>query len=89
MTSPAARRGAADPTACRSCGAQIVFARMSSGKRSPFQLDDDGEWIIIDGVASHQGKAPWRDIGEKPGVPRYTSHFATCPQATSWRGARK
>lgn len=68
-------------SSCRSCSKAIVFARMSSGKMAPFESDADGEWIIVDGAASHQGKAPehW------DAVPRYTSHFAKCPAATSWR----
>jgi len=40
---------------CRSCGAEVVWVVMPSGKRPPFNKD---------------------------GV----SHFATCPQSTSWKG---
>lgn len=71
---------------CKSCGADVLFARHErTGKWMPFQLDESaGEWIIVDGSASHQGKAPehWGS------VPRYTSHFATCPQAGRWRRAK-
>lgn len=68
---------------CRSCGAAVVWARMAtSGKLSPFQLDEAGEWVIVDEVASHQGRAP---EGIDPAAPRFTSHFSTCPNAGTWR----
>ena len=72
-------------TRCRSCGKEIVFARMAtSGKSAPFERDEAGEWIVVDGVASHQGKAPENQPTEST-VPRWTSHFARCAQAASWR----
>lgn len=42
------------PSACRSCGASVMWVLTKRGKRAP--LNPDG-----------------------------TSHFATCPQAASWR----
>ncbi len=70
-------------SACRSCGATVVWARMAtSGKLSPFQPDEAGEWVIVDEVASHQGKVP---EGLDAAAPRYMSHFATCPHHGMWR----
>ncbi|HKP08323.1 MAG TPA: hypothetical protein VJU58_13805 [Microbacterium sp.] len=60
------------------CGALIVLATMErSGKRAPFELDADGEWTILDGIASHQGKAPAWTPPERC-VPRWSSHFERC-----------
>jgi len=72
-------------TKCRSCGKEIVFAVMaSSGKKAPFERDDAGEWVLINGTASHQGKAPAHQPAENT-VPRWTSHFARCAYASTWR----
>ena len=72
-------------SACRSCSAEITFARMAtSGKMSPFERDDAGEWVIVGGIASHQGKAPDPPI-PTAAVQRWTSHFARCAQAAKWR----
>jgi hypothetical protein len=62
---------------CRSCGVAIVWAVMLTGKRAPFVEDAKGEWSIVDGRAVRGGDGA-----------RYTSHFANCPQASQWRGAR-
>lgn len=65
------------PSTCRSCGAAIVWA---TSERT-------GEWVITDGKASHQGKAP-ASYGTEYTLPRYKSHFADCPQAEQWRRPR-
>jgi hypothetical protein len=80
-------RSGRPPETCRSCDTPIVFARMvTSGKWAPFERDDAaGEWIIVDGHASHQGKAPRLDDDGNAPVPRFTSHFAACPHAGKWR----
>jgi hypothetical protein len=74
-------------TSCRSCKAAIVFARSATtGKLMPFELDDaKGDWSLVNGVASHVGKAPAAAIAGVDPVPRYTSHFARCPAASEWR----
>lgn len=72
-----------------SCKADIVFAIMySSGKTSPFEIDDAGEWVIANGIAKHAGPpAVQSDLfakaEDKP--QRWTSHFALCKQAPKWR----
>ena len=76
-------------TRCRKCRAQIVFAVMyTTGKSSPFQLDDVGEWEIANGVARHVGKLgvqPDLFAGAASKVQRWTSHFAACPFADEFR----
>ena len=76
---------------CKSCGKSISFAKTTGGRVAPFELDPQGEWEIgDDGIARHVGppdapssleSAP---LLEKP-PSRWTSHFARCPQAKSWR----
>lgn len=68
---------------CRSCGAEIVWAITTSGKRMPIDaapvpngnvtLRDDG------------GDAPTALVG-KGGT--HVSHYATCSEAKQWRKPR-
>lgn len=83
---PVLHRGIGAPAACRSCGGPIVFARSrATGKTMPFEADQmRGEWVLVNGEAIHEGAPPRGDTPGDP-VPRYTSHFATCPQAGQWR----
>jgi hypothetical protein len=62
---------------CRSCGAEVIWARTRIGKLSPMQLDARGTWVIVDGVARTM------DLGDEG--PYYSSHFSTCPDAGGWR----
>lgn len=71
------------PGHCRSCGASIVFASTTGGKVGPFQPDQRGEWAIAGGIATHAGGQ--LELLATAVAPRYTSHFATCPQADQWR----
>lgn len=74
---------------CKSCGAAIVFAYTTAGKKAPFQADDAGEWILENGTARHIGPRPQQlELGGAPGPQRYTSHFSSCPQASTWRGKK-
>ncbi len=72
---------------CRSCGKSLVFARSArTGKLMPFERDDAaGEWSIVNGSASHVGKAPAVAVAGVESLPRWTSHFARCPDAKAWR----
>lgn len=84
---PILHRGIGTPTKCRSCKASIVFAVMYvSGKRAPFQLDDQGEYVLENGTAKHIGKPPVQpDLFATDKPQRYTAHFAVCPNAADWR----
>jgi hypothetical protein len=61
---------------CESCGAQIIWAvSKSTGNRMPLDaepVNQRGLFVIDNGYAI------------KP-RPVHKSHFATCPQAESWR----
>lgn len=86
---PVLHRGVGAHTKCRSCKADIVFALVySSGKNTPFQKDDQGEWILENGIAKHAGPlAVQADLfaASADSVQRWTSHFSVCPQGDQWR----
>lgn len=75
-------------TACRSCGAEIFWATTAAGRAMPIDPTPtpDGNVIIqrrdgrIGATVLAAGAAP-----ASPQEPRYTSHFATCPNASSHR----
>lgn len=75
----------ATDTACRSCGAPVVWRLTPSGKRMPVDPVPTGDGtVVIDGakaIALSADALADLDAWE----PRYTSHFATCPQADAWR----
>jgi hypothetical protein len=72
---------------CNTCHAPIIWAvHQTSGKRMPMQRDAAGTFTVDgDGIARHEGKAPDPPIAGVTTVQRYSSHFATCPQAPAWR----
>ena len=68
---------------CRSCGAAIRWVEMEkSGKKMPLDavpVEDGLIWIF--GGKGHTG-----DVAPAMGsMDRYTSHFATCPNAKRHR----
>ena len=73
---------------CKSCGAEIKWIRMKSGKRMPadekpitYRADLKGDLVLItpDGRVA---RAVFDPEADKLG---YTSHFATCPNANHFR----
>jgi hypothetical protein len=74
---------------CRSCGAAVIWAHTTAGKKSPFVVDLDGTFTIENGVARHAGPPPKQlELGGTPAEPRYKSHFADCADAPTWRKGR-
>jgi hypothetical protein len=71
-------------SACRSCGAEIEWARTESGKLIPLDVGEveDGNLVIEGGVARV------RRGGLDADLPRRRSHFARCPFARQHRKAR-
>ena len=65
------------PSQCRSCGAPITWAELTSGKRHPF----DGEIVAV----RMQGSVLDGRVIEHVDTSVTTSHFATCPDAKDWR----
>lgn len=74
---------------CKSCGAATRWARTANKRLMPLnpepiaggniRLDEDGSCEVLSGDAlkTHRGE-----------MPLYTSHFATCPGASSHRKAK-
>ena len=74
---------------CRSCKAQVEWAYTLGGKKAPFELDEKGEYVLENGTARHVGPPPQQlELGAGPQPQHYTNHFATCPQASDWRGKK-
>lgn len=72
-------------SACRSCEAEILWGTTSGGKAMPLDAKPDakGDWVLIKGQI--QRATPDDDRLHRP---RYTSHFATCPDHAGWRKSR-
>ena len=80
---------------CRGCGKPIGFIKTVYGKTIPVDPDafiyipgHDGcdTFINADGTTERGWKAPYPAKDTKTG---YISHFATCPEADSFRRPRK
>lgn len=79
---------------CRSCHAEILWARTETGKRMPLDADP-----IADAIAETRGLFVLRDRHSAEGPlaiaawglegtePHYRSHFASCPDAAKHRRA--
>ena len=66
---------------CRSCGAEVVWAVMDSGKRMPFDALRDPE-----NGTHHLERENGRVVAARPKHGGdHVSHFATCPDAKKWR----
>lgn len=68
---------------CRSCQAPIRWKLTEAGKRMPIDRDPvpDGNVVLLDGDRVHVLHAD--EVADD--VPRYVSHFATCPNARGHR----
>lgn len=67
---------------CNSCGAELLWVRTEAGKATPLdaQPTDNGNIAVVDGVAH-----VCYDLLDDDAGLRYTSHFATCPDAKEHR----
>jgi hypothetical protein len=67
---------------CRSCRAPVRWVETTSGKRMP--LDPENTWPYGNVIILHEDVA--KVLGMPPSQgPSYTSHFATCPNASTHR----
>lgn len=75
---------------CRSCDAPIFYA-LSVKNRRPMPIDSipdpNGNLLVRQGKQSTNLYAQV-DTSKEGDEERYTSHFATCPQANEWRNDR-
>lgn len=69
-------------SACRSCGAPIVFVRTTKGEWMPVNPKPrpGGNVELVNGVA--------QVVAPSPEVKRYTSHHSDCPNANGHRKER-
>jgi hypothetical protein len=77
-------------TTCRSCGAEIVFARTREGRLMPVDAHPHPAGTVT--LEWDPASGEWRAIlgGQpSPGTPMHRPHFATCPAAAEWRRPRR
>jgi hypothetical protein len=80
-------------SACRSCGAAIVWAVTPEGRRMPVDADPvDGGNVLLAPAVEPGGSPTATVVGKRvqPSLfgddgPRYVSHFATCPDSAKHR----
>ena len=79
---------------CRSCGAEITWAKTSKGRDMPLQEDASGEYVIVPprNVSDPSRAVRITDPEFKVQIEeqlrqgrRFISHFAACPEADTWR----
>lgn len=71
---------------CRSCEALIIWATSpTTGKSIPLDAEPtpNGNLVLVGGEARVYTEEDARLARD-----RHTSHFATCPDAGSWRGKK-
>lgn len=86
-------KAAPQSTLCRSCKARIFFAKTANGSQMPLDFDpvpDGNVMVNEEGVALVLKKADlFSEAVQLPEMPRYKSHFSTCPAAAHYRKAGK
>ena len=73
---------------CKSCGAEIRWVRTPAGKMMPLDAKPtpEGNVVVVRGIGYAGTSKYTGDPNLLPGEEfRYTSHFATCPQAGQHR----
>lgn len=76
---------------CRSCGAQIDWVKLTSGKNHPVEGEyikhdeaENGDRLVTDG-----GNVYAVDRSKSfPNVKGRISHFSVCPDADKWRRSK-
>lgn len=70
-------------SACRSCGAEIIWAITPAGRRMPVDAAPDPTGTLR--LAQEPYNVTVVVAGPSDEEPRHRPHFATCPQANEWR----
>lgn len=75
---------------CRSCGAVLIWAVTDSGRRMPLDFDPVPNGNLVLSRDRDSPRAIVLSPGQQPhvSVPRYISHFSSCPHAKRFRRAR-
>lgn len=69
------------PGRCRSCGASITWAELTSGRKMPF----NGEIVVVRTQGDILGGGR---VVETVDTSITSTHFETCPDAKDWRRTR-
>lgn len=69
-------------TTCKSCGAEIIWAKTRMGKVMPLDAKPSPNGNMA--YAAGETHA-YTEADAKLHRDRYTSHFATCPDHQQWR----
>lgn len=83
-----------DTTPCRSCGAPVYWALTREGRRMPIDAEPVATGNVLLTLRRSTGALTCTVLGAgvlveiESGRRRYTSHYATCPQAASHRKTR-
>lgn len=95
-------RDPTEPAKCRSCGADILWAKTRAGKNMPVDavpdnrpLEQKGGGFVLTLRTVNAGKElhvekyfpAKHDVEGQPARNRYTAHWATCPNAEQHRRA--
>ena len=75
---------------CRSCGARVIWTRTAAtGKAMPVDVEPSAKGnIVLTDLEDRTPTAVYVDLlnqADYRDAPKYLSHFATCPDAKSWR----
>jgi hypothetical protein len=70
---------------CKSCYARIIWARTEKGVATPVDEKPTANGHLVLEIEDPRDAPIARRVGRKTGVPRYTTHFATCPNANDHR----
>lgn len=78
-------------TKCKSCGAEIIWIKMASGKNMPVDAKPISYQIAVPGatgartLVTPNGRVVSCFFDPGSDLKGYTSHFATCPNANQHR----
>lgn len=77
-------------SACKSCGAAVVWVRTASGKLMPIDGEPhvDGNLELVGAGLTGVVYLSANQRAMPPTGPRYLSHFVTCPNAANHRKPR-
>jgi len=73
---------------CRSCGAEVIWAKTDSGAMAPFDAAESPEGTFsLEEMSPPTAHYVLADERQWRG-PLHRSHFATCPDAKAWKKAK-
>ena len=76
-------------SACRSCGAEMIWTQTQNGKAMPVDAEPDPAGTFVLKYEGSQPVAVYDGMHLDKDPERYTSHFATCPDADEFRKGKR